>query len=264
MAFEYGLYSPGRSFVHSLDARAKMLLLPITIGFSIANDQLLDEPLFGLLVYSSNVGFLALSRPRKFWFAALAGVSAVIGVSNSIFWPLSFQNAGNLVFTLPLLDWRYTDFGLITAWTKMFLVLNPVVAAMIIFVTTRPYFLLQGLVRMGIPYKAGFILSLALRFLPVSINETRAIMDAQMSRGLEFQKGSPVTRIRNFIPIFLPLVVRMIRNTVELSVALESRYFGAVGKRIFLAELEWRKTDTVFLSGVVLLYVSAFAVMALW
>lgn len=260
MAFEYGLYSPGKTTIHSLDARAKMLLLPIVLAFSIANDQFLDEPGFGLLIYSSMVIVLALARPRRFWFATLAGVSIIIGVSNSIFWPPSFQGTGNVVFTLPLLGWRYTDYGLAIAGTKTFLVLNPVVAAMIIFVTTRPYFFLQGLVKFGIPYKAGFILSLALRFLPVSINETRSIMDAQMSRGLELQRGNPVSRIRNFVPIFLPLVVRMIRNTVELSVALESRYFGAVNKRVFVTRMKWRKIDTVFVTGFMLLYGSSFTI----
>jgi energy-coupling factor transport system permease protein len=73
-------------------------------------------------------------------------------------------------------------------------------------------------------------------------------MDAQKSRGLELEKGNFLKRIRNFIPILIPLIVGAIRRSLELAEAMESRAFGAKKERTSLYQLKMKKNDWIVLS----------------
>jgi energy-coupling factor transport system permease protein len=79
-------------------------------------------------------------------------------------------------------------------------------------------------------------------------------MDAQKSRGLELDKGNFLKRIRNYIPILIPLIVGAIRRSLELAEAMESRAFGAQKKRTNLYKLQLKRSDylTFFISFVIL------------
>ena len=81
-------------------------------------------------------------------------------------------------------------------------------------------------------------------------DEAQTIMDAQRSRGLELDKGNFVTRIKNYIPILLPLIINSIRRSLELAEAMESRAFGATEDRTNLYTLTLRRIDLIFLVAV--------------
>ncbi|RLG46531.1 MAG: hypothetical protein DRN90_06360 [Thermoproteota archaeon] len=83
---------------------------------------------------------------------------------------------------------------------------------------------------LGFPPYISFSFVMALRFIPVLAEDAQNIVAAQESRGLELTKGSLLRRIRNMIPILIPLVVLAIRRAQQLAEALESRAFGS-GKR---------------------------------
>ena len=68
-------------------------------------------------------------------------------------------------------------------------------------------------------------------------------MDAQKSRGLELERGNFLKRIRNYIPILIPLIVSAIRRSLELAEAMESRAWGATEKRTNLYVLRLKRTD---------------------
>jgi energy-coupling factor transport system permease protein len=68
-------------------------------------------------------------------------------------------------------------------------------------------------------------------------------MDAQKARGLELEKGGFMKRIRNYIPILIPLIVSAIRRSLELAEAMESRAWGAVKKRTNLYALKLHPGD---------------------
>jgi energy-coupling factor transport system permease protein len=82
-------------------------------------------------------------------------------------------------------------------------------------------------------------------------------MDAQKSRGLELEKGNFLKRIRNFIPILIPLIVGAIRRSLELAEAMESRAFGAKKERTSLYLLRMRRSDWCALSASGLVLASA-------
>jgi energy-coupling factor transport system permease protein len=73
-------------------------------------------------------------------------------------------------------------------------------------------------------------------------------MDAQKSRGLELEKGNFLKRIRNYIPILIPLIVSAIRRSLELAEAMESRAWGASEKRTNLYVLKLRKDDVALVA----------------
>jgi len=94
-----------------------------------------------------------------------------------------------------------------------------------------------------VPYELCFAFTTAVRFVPVLADEAQTIIDAQRSRGLELDKGNVLKRIRNYLPILIPLIVNAIRRSLELAEAMESRAFGSEAKRTSLHVLEMQASD---------------------
>ena len=87
-------------------------------------------------------------------------------------------------------------------------------------------------------------------------DEAQTIMDAQKARGLELEKGNFLKRVRNYIPILIPLIVNAIRRSIELAEAMESRAWGATKKRTSLYVLKLKRNDYLL----ILLTAAIFAV----
>ena len=73
-------------------------------------------------------------------------------------------------------------------------------------------------------------------------------MDAQKARGLELEKGGFLKRIRNYVPVLIPLIVSAIRRSLELAEAMESRAWGATKNRTNLYALKLRRGDFALLA----------------
>lgn len=99
-----------------------------------------------------------------------------------------------------------------------------------------------ALVRLGIPWSIGFLLSLTLRLVPAMRRRFRVIEEAQRSRGLELG-GNPVSRARARIPMLLPFFAAVIRYGYDLSEALTARGFDAVEDRTSLVRIHHRPAD---------------------
>jgi len=128
-----------------------------------------------------------------------------------------------------------------TAMTFRFIVL--ISSFSIFFLTTSPDMLGLALEQSRVPYEFCFAFTTAVRFVPVMADEAQTIMDAQKARGLELEKGNFLKRIRNYIPILVPLIVNAIRRSIELAEAMESRAWGATKKRTNLYILKLRRND---------------------
>jgi energy-coupling factor transport system permease protein len=99
-----------------------------------------------------------------------------------------------------------------------------------------------------LPYEFSFAFTTAVRFVPVLAEEAQTIMDAQKARGLELEKGNFMKRIRNYIPVLIPLIVSAIRRSLELAEAMESRAWGATKKRTNLYVLKFHRGDFALLA----------------
>lgn len=162
-------------------------------------------------------------------------LASIIFLTNFIY---SFINAGYKV-TLPSFEYAL-------AMTLRFLVL--VESFSIFFLTTSPDHLGLALEQTHVPYEFCFAFTTAVRFVPVLAEEAQTIMDAQKARGLELEKGNFLKRVRNYIPILIPLIVSAIRRSLELAEAMESRAWGATKKRTNLYVLKMHKNDFILIA----------------
>ncbi len=120
----------------------------------------------------------------------------------------------------------------------------------VFFVTTSPDELEQIMKWMRVPRDIVFAFVTAVRFIPVVMLDAFQIMDAQKSRGLEFEKGNVVKRIRNMVPILIPLVVNSVIRSGELAEAMESRAYGSTPKptSLYGMRLRWYDVATAVVS----------------
>ncbi len=88
------------------------------------------------------------------------------------------------------------------------------------------------------------MMSIALRFIPILLEETDKIMKAQMARGADFESGNVVKRIKAMVPILVPLFISAFRRANDLAMAMEARcYQGGVG-RTKMKPLKYHLRDT--------------------
>jgi energy-coupling factor transport system permease protein len=190
-----------------------------------------------IALFLMQIPFVLLAGVKREWIRSMRGaafLATVIFLTNFLF---MFINAG----------YRVTANNLesAVALTMRFLVL--VESFSVFFLTTSPDHLGLALEQTRMPYEFVFAFTTAVRFVPVLAEEAQTIMDAQKSRGLELEKGNFLKRIRNYIPILIPLIVSAIRRSLELAEAMESRAWGAIKKRTNLYRLEMHKGDIVLI-----------------
>lgn len=125
------------------------------------------------------------------------------------------------------------------------------------FVTSSPDELEQIMKWFRLPRDIIFAFVTAVRFIPVVMLDAFQIMDAQKSRGLELEKGNLLRRVRNMVPILVPLVVNSVIRSGELAEAMESRGYGFTPRpsSLYSMSMRWFDWAVLLLSSV--LFVSA-------
>ena len=220
--------------IHRLDPRAKFFYVCILFVMAVMFYQLL--PL--IILFLIQIPFVLVAGVQREWIRSLKGaafLATIIFVFNFGFNYL--YNPGQPL--APLLEYSL-------AMTFRFIVL--VESFSMFFLTTSPDLLGLALEQSHVPYEFCFAFTTAVRFVPVLAEEAQTIMDAQKSRGLELEKGNFLKRIRNYIPILIPLIVSAIRRSLELAEAMESRAWGASQKRTNLYVLKLRKNDVALVA----------------
>jgi len=236
-------FSAISSPIHKLDPRMKFLFVSVLFVSTIVFSDLL--PLSILFVLQ--VPILIAAKVQKEWLKTLRGavvLSVVIFASNLLANYFYYDR----VLTTDILE-------LSLAMTVRFITL--ITTFSIFFLTTSPDKLSLALEKAHVPYELNFAFITAIRFVPVLADEAQTIIDAQKARGLELEKGNFLQRIRNYLPILLPLIINSIRRSLELAEAMESRAFGSMKKRSNLYELRMTRNDylVLVLSLVILFFV---------
>ena len=213
--------------LHKLDPRSKMffeVLVMVAIFFLSLTASLLLLALILLLHYKAKT----LDKVKRSIYGSLP-LLALIFLLNFLF------STKETLF----------DKAVFSATMALRLVLL-LLAMGILFLTTSPEELSAALVKLGVSYDIALALILTIRFIPTLAREAETIVDAQLSRGLELEKGSIIKRIKNMLPILIPLIVLSIEKTDTVAASMESRCFGAVRKRTFYKEPKFKKEDVVF------------------
>lgn len=228
--------------IHNLDPRMKFVYV---IAIFVA--AIFFGSIFPLLtLFLMQIPFVLLARVQRQWIRSLRGalfLAVFIFVLNVAG---SFFAQG---YTLTAANWENA-----ASMTLRFVVL--VESFSVFFLTTSPDHLGLALEQSHVPYEFSFAFTTAVRFVPVLAEEAQTIMDAQKARGLELEKGNFMKRIRNYIPILIPLIVSAIRRSLELAEAMESRAWGATKKRTNLYALKLHKGDYALLAIIVVMLIA--------
>ena len=239
-----GQYFPGKSAIHRLDPRTKLvcLILYIVALFTAS----------GWVAYGLMAAFLivciAISRvPAK---SFIKGMKPLLFI-------LAFTAILNLFFTpgeTVLVEiWKITITleGVIRAVFMLLRILLLIMATFLLTYTTSPISLTDGLESLFSPLKKikvpvhelAMMMCIALRFIPTLIEETDKIMSAQKARGADFETGSLMQRVKALVPILVPLFVSAFRRADELATAMECRcYQGGTG-RTKMKLLRYKRVD---------------------
>ncbi len=224
---------------HRLDPRAKLLVSMEFFVLSLLSSTVVEVIL--ILVAILLVATVAKSLRRIARTIAFSGLFAV------------FIFAINFLFGL----------GLLNALLYSVRFLAIISSTSVFFVTTSPDELEQIMKWMRVPRDVVFAFVTAVRFIPVVMLDAFQIMDAQKSRGLEFEKGNVLKRVRNLVPILIPLVVNSVIRSGELAEAMESRAYGSTPKPTSLYGMRLRWYD-VAVAVPSLLLVSAVALVVVF
>jgi len=226
-------FSRGTSVIHKLDPRVKFFMAIVIFASAVMFVNLV--PLLVILLIQ--IPIVVAADIHREWLKTLRGglfFALIIFTTNII----SFYFFQGRSLTSDIIEFSLS-------LTVRFLVL--ITSFSVFFLTTSPDKLSLALEKARVPYEFNFAFITAIRFVPVIAEEAQSIMDAQRARGLELDKGNLFSRIRNYIPILLPLIINSIRRSLELAEAMESRAFGASTTRTNLYELKMNERDyTVF------------------
>lgn len=186
-----------------------------------------------IVLFTFQIPFVLLAGVKREWIRSMRGaafLATIIFLTNFVFAYLGARGISQSLENA-------------VAMTLRFIVL--IESFSIFFLTTSPDHLGLALEQTHVPYEFTFAFTTAVRFVPVLAEEAQTIMDAQKARGLELERGNFLKRIRNYIPILIPLIVSAIRRSLELAEAMESRAWGATKKRTNLYVLEMHKGDFI-------------------
>jgi len=224
------VYSP----IHNLDPRMKFVYVCAVFVAAILFGEII--PLIALFLMP--IPFVFLAGVQKEWLRSLRGAAFLAVFIFLVNIASNFFTSG-YVLTAVAVETS-------AAMTLRFVVL--VESFSVFFLTTSPDHLGLALEQTRVPYEFAFAFTTAVRFVPVLAEEAQTIMDAQKARGLELEKGGFLKRIRNYVPVLIPLIVSAIRRSLELAEAMESRAWGATKKRTNLYALKLHRGDFALLA----------------
>lgn len=238
-----GQYYPARSVLHRLDPRTKFVG---TLLFVIS-----------LFVYHTFLGYgvatvflaamIALSKvPPSFMFRGLKAIFAILLITVAF---NLFLTPGSALWQWGFLKITYE--GMAQAGKMSIRLVYLVVGSSIMTLTTTPNQLTNALERLLRPlnrirvpvHEIAMMMSIALRFIPILMEETDKIMKAQIARGADFESGNIFQRARSLVPLLVPLFVSAFRRADDLAMAMETRcYHGGEG-RTQMKPLRYRTRD---------------------
>lgn len=226
-----GQYYPADSILHRLDPRVKFVSTLVYI--------------VSLFVFSSWIGYgvaavflaimIGLSKvPFKFMVKGLKPIVMLLLITMFF----------NLIFTPGEVIWSFwiikiTREGVKLAAKMGIRLIFLIIGASIMTLTTTPNQLTDGLERLMRPlnkihvpvHEIAMMMSIALRFIPILLEETDKIMKAQMARGADFESGGLIQKVKNMVPLLVPLFISAFRRANDLAMAMEARcYHGGDGR----------------------------------
>jgi energy-coupling factor transport system permease protein len=239
-----GKYVAVDSPLHRLDPRTKFLATTALMMALLTNEGfaplLLASPFIALAVWCSKVPpALVLKNLRPFFWLFFFTI-----VLHALLTP------GATLWRLPYLDRPITVEGVQLGLFFSLRLAAVVLIASLLTLTTTPMELTDGLEkllsplrRFGFPaHELAMMVSIALRFIPVLVEEAERLHKAQLARGADFG-GNPLRRVRNLLPLLVPLFISAFARADRLALAMESRCYRGGEGRTRYRELRFARGD---------------------
>ncbi|MCR5837323.1 MAG: energy-coupling factor transporter transmembrane protein EcfT [Lachnospiraceae bacterium] len=253
-----GQYYNVNSIIHKLDPRVKLFgTLIFIVALFVANNSVSYAIItFSLVavIIASKVPFIRLIKGMK----QILIILIISSLCN-----MFFVKSGNTLVHFGAVN--ITSGGVIKAAYIGLRLIYLVIGTSVMTLTTKPSDMADGLEKslgflkvIKIPvHEIAMMMSLALRFIPTLMEETDKIIKAQTARGADFESGGLIRKVKNYIPILVPLFVSSIERALELATAMEARCYRG-GVRTKFRPLKYNKTDIIaygvqilFLAGII-------------
>lgn len=236
-------YIKRESVFHSLGPRTKLILSTVLILLSfIFNHPFFLSILFLLVVILSFVA--KIQREFLNRIKILASMIVLAFILWAFFWRWSLlvhSSDSQTIFRVGPIS--LDKFGLLYGSGMVFRVLIMIGVPLLFFMTTSLSELTLGLVKLKFPFALAFTFGLSAKLIPYLTKEFSTIREAQMARGLELDKGNIFKRIRAYIPVIIPLMLRSLEFSEYMSIAMETKGFNIRRKRTFYKTLTLKKLD---------------------
>ena len=252
-----GQYYPAKSILHRLDPRVKLictlLYLVSLFLFRSVPGYIVATIFLAMIIKISTVPFSYIVRGLK---------PIVMLLMITVLFNLFLTRDGEVLFHAWI--FTITEGGLITAVYMAIRLIYLIIGSSLMTFTTTPNELTDGieallhpLNRIHVPvHEVAMMMSIALRFIPILLEETDKIMKAQIARGADLESGNMIQKAKSMIPILVPLFVSAFRRANDLAMAMEARCYRGGEGRTKMKPLHYQKRDYVAYI-VVIIYVIA-------
>lgn len=238
-----GQYYPADSVLHRLDPRVKLAgtLIYIVCLFVMNN-------LWGYLIAALCLAAIIKTSRVPFRYI-MKGLKTIIIL-------LLFTVVFNLFLTsgTPVFEWKFihiTKEGIYLAVSMAVRLILLILGSSLMTFTTTPNQLTDGmesllgpLKKLHVPvHEVAMMMSIALRFIPILLEETDKIMKAQQARGADFESGGVIKRAKAMVPILVPLFISAFRRAGDLAMAMEARCYRGGEGRTKMKPLHYQRRD---------------------
>lgn len=240
-----GQYYPSNSIIHKLDPRVKLFWTLIYIISLFFAKNVFIYIVAGIFLFVC----INISKvPVKYILKGLKPV--IILLMFSIIFNI-FLTPGDIIFQV----WKIkvTKEGLIMAATMATRLILLIMGSSLMTLTTTPNDLTDGLEKslgflkvIRVPvHEISMMMSIALRFIPILIEETDKIMKAQQARGADFESGGLIKKARAMVPLLVPLFISAIRRAYDLATAMEAKCYRGGEGRTKMKPLKYKSKDRI-------------------
>lgn len=227
-----GQYYPAKSILHRLDPRVKIVCTLLFLISLFLQKSILGYAIAAIFLFA----VIHLSRvPFKYIVKGLKPIIMLLMIT--VIFNLFLTRGGEVLFH----KWIFTitEQGLSTAVFMAIRLTFLIIGSSLMTFTTTPNALTDGIEKLLYPlnkikvpvHEIAMMMSIALRFIPILLEETDKIMKAQIARGADLESGNIIQKAKAMIPILVPLFVSAFRRANDLAMAMESRcYRGGDGR----------------------------------
>lgn len=227
-----GQFYPSGSVLHRLDPRTKLFGSMILIASLFVSNNSVCYALATIFL----IFLIGVSRvPFSYLIRGMRGILILLVISVSF---QLFMTPGEHV----IFQWKFLKMnweGVTRAIFMMMRLTYLIIGSSLLTLTTTPNDLTDGmekslgiLKKIGVPvHEMAMMMSIALRFIPILVEETEKIMAAQKARGADFESGNLIRRVKALVPVLVPLFISAFRRAGDLAMAMEARcYHGGDGR----------------------------------